>query len=48
MINLLKNKWSCTKLKEGGGGGSKNRILGRTRERESEKYVYFYKQLKRF
>ena len=34
MINLLKNKWSCTKLiGEGGGGqgGSKNRSLGQTR-----------------
>ena len=31
IINLLKNKWSCTKLIGGGGtGGSKNRILGQT------------------
>ena len=29
--NLLKKKWSCTKL-IGGGRGSKNRILGQTRK----------------
>ena len=34
-MNLLKNKWSCTKLIGGGGGGragAKNRILGQTQQ----------------
>ena len=30
LAELLKIKWSCTKFIGGGGGGSKNRILGRT------------------